>query len=219
MRTNILIISRSFLRMTDVSDKSCRENKNTHFVFNNVFFFESSVVCEIKWKKKKYCRTGQATDDNMTQADCMLDTYGYRLTLRICNTCRFSTATIIAWMRLNCLSCHKTYFSVNRTASLTTVPCAVWISATVPSAVITWSGSEDQNPVLNSPDYLSVLPCGTSYISCLISFHARYCMAFTVATSSLGYDCVIVDCWSAWSPSLSGLLRSESKNADDSSFV
>jgi len=31
------IISRSFLlRMRTVSDKSCRENLNTHFVFNNV---------------------------------------------------------------------------------------------------------------------------------------------------------------------------------------
>jgi hypothetical protein len=30
------ILSRSFLlRMTDVSEKSCRENQNTHFMFNN----------------------------------------------------------------------------------------------------------------------------------------------------------------------------------------
>ena len=33
-----LIISRSvLLRMRNVSDKSCRENQNTHFVFSNVF--------------------------------------------------------------------------------------------------------------------------------------------------------------------------------------
>jgi len=33
------IISRSFLlRMSNISDKSCRENQNTHFAFGNVFF-------------------------------------------------------------------------------------------------------------------------------------------------------------------------------------
>jgi len=32
------IISRSvFLRTKNVSDKSCRENQNTHFMFNNFF--------------------------------------------------------------------------------------------------------------------------------------------------------------------------------------
>jgi len=32
------IMSRSVLvRMRNVSDKSCRENQNTHFVFNNLF--------------------------------------------------------------------------------------------------------------------------------------------------------------------------------------
>ena len=41
MQTNILffIISRSFLlRMRNVSDNSCRENQNTHFLFSNLFF-------------------------------------------------------------------------------------------------------------------------------------------------------------------------------------
>jgi len=34
----ILITSRSvLLRMRNVSDKSCRENQNTHFVFSNSF--------------------------------------------------------------------------------------------------------------------------------------------------------------------------------------
>ena len=34
--------------MGNVSDKSCRENQNTHFVFNNLFsFFEKLVVYEI----------------------------------------------------------------------------------------------------------------------------------------------------------------------------
>jgi hypothetical protein len=32
--------------MGNVFDKACRENKNTHFTFNN-FFFENSTVYEI----------------------------------------------------------------------------------------------------------------------------------------------------------------------------
>jgi hypothetical protein len=43
------IISRSFLlRMKTVSHKSCRETRNTHFVFNNFFF--NCAFCEIMWK-------------------------------------------------------------------------------------------------------------------------------------------------------------------------
>jgi len=65
------IISRSFLlRMRNVSDKSCREDQNTHFAFSNFFFF--------KWFRlwdnvEEYCRAQQATDDSMVHAHCMLD--------------------------------------------------------------------------------------------------------------------------------------------------
>ena len=46
-----LVISRPFLpRMRNVSDKSCRENQNTHFVFSNLFFFENRAVYEIMWE-------------------------------------------------------------------------------------------------------------------------------------------------------------------------
>jgi hypothetical protein len=45
-----LIISRSFLLiMRNYSDKICRENQNTHFVFIN-FFFENRTVYGIMWK-------------------------------------------------------------------------------------------------------------------------------------------------------------------------
>ena len=45
-----LIISRSvLLRMKNVSNKSCRENQNTHLTPNN-FFFENFTVYEIKWE-------------------------------------------------------------------------------------------------------------------------------------------------------------------------
>jgi hypothetical protein len=43
------VISRSVvLGMRNVSDKSCRENQDTHVVFSNVFFFfENRAVYEI----------------------------------------------------------------------------------------------------------------------------------------------------------------------------
>ena len=72
MKTNIyfFIISRSFLlRMRNVSDKSCREIKNTHFMFNNFF----PKIVPFMGYVEKYCRAGQATDDNMDHALCMLD--------------------------------------------------------------------------------------------------------------------------------------------------
>ena len=47
--TQFLIASRSVLfRMRNVSEKSCRENPNTHFMFT--FFPENRAVCEIMWK-------------------------------------------------------------------------------------------------------------------------------------------------------------------------
>ena len=43
------IISRSFIfRMRNVSDKSCRENQNTYFAFNNLSS-ENRAVYEIMW--------------------------------------------------------------------------------------------------------------------------------------------------------------------------
>ena len=44
------LISRSFrLRMSNVSDKSCKESQNTHSVLS-IFFFFNLTVCEIKWE-------------------------------------------------------------------------------------------------------------------------------------------------------------------------
>ena len=43
-------------------------------MFNNFYFIENRAVYEII--RKKYFRPGQATDDNMAHAHCMLDTKG-----------------------------------------------------------------------------------------------------------------------------------------------
>jgi hypothetical protein len=42
----------------------------THFLFNSLFL--NQAVYEIMWQK--YCRNGQAADDNMAHAHCKLDT-------------------------------------------------------------------------------------------------------------------------------------------------
>jgi hypothetical protein len=43
-----MIISRSILRMRNVSDESCRENQHTHIMFTN--FSKDRAVYEITWK-------------------------------------------------------------------------------------------------------------------------------------------------------------------------
>jgi hypothetical protein len=48
--------------MRNVSGKSCRENQNTQFVFNNVL---SKSVLFMRKHGKNYYGTGQATDYNM----------------------------------------------------------------------------------------------------------------------------------------------------------
>jgi hypothetical protein len=53
---------------------------------------------------EKYCRAGQTTDDSMVHAHCMLGTEGYRHTLRICNTCYFSMATVVAHTLMLCFT-------------------------------------------------------------------------------------------------------------------
>jgi len=50
---------------------------------------------------EKYCRAGQAADDSMVHAHCMLDTQGYKHTLKICSTACFSTETMVARRHLN----------------------------------------------------------------------------------------------------------------------
>jgi hypothetical protein len=64
-RTFMITSRRILLRMTNISDKSCRENQNTHFVFSNSPPPKKMSFMRKLWKK--YCRCGQATDDNITR--------------------------------------------------------------------------------------------------------------------------------------------------------
>jgi len=73
----VMITYRSILRMRIVSDESCRENQNTHFMFNNPFFLENRAVYEIMWKNAV---EPDRPHDNMTRANCMVGNWGYRYT-------------------------------------------------------------------------------------------------------------------------------------------
>jgi hypothetical protein len=66
------------LRMRNVSDNTCRENGNTHFMFSNFFFLKWWLL----WRNmEEYSRAGEAKDDNMVLAHFTLGTWGYKHTL------------------------------------------------------------------------------------------------------------------------------------------
>jgi hypothetical protein len=68
-RYKYLITSRSVLRrIRNVSDESCRENQNTHFVCSTFFPPE---ICAVGNNVGKYSRAGQATDGDMAHARCV----------------------------------------------------------------------------------------------------------------------------------------------------
>jgi hypothetical protein len=77
MKTNIHIsLSFSWNEKTKVSDKIETHNLCSVTLF---FFFRKSFRL---WNiEKKYCRAGQALDDDMAPVLTMLDTQGYKHTL------------------------------------------------------------------------------------------------------------------------------------------
>jgi len=77
-----------------MSQTKAVEKINTYILYSNTFFYIKS--CNLWENVENYCRTGQATDDNMERAHCMLDIAGYKYTLGIYNTDCFSNATIVA---------------------------------------------------------------------------------------------------------------------------
>ena len=68
--------------------KLYRKSKRT-FLFKNFFLLKS---WRLWYRAEKFCRPGQATDDRMAYAHCMLANKGYRHTLRICNTLLFHSS-------------------------------------------------------------------------------------------------------------------------------
>jgi hypothetical protein len=61
-------IAQILLKMKNGSDKYCRENQNTHFMFSIFLFRKSCAIYEIMWKK--YGTAGQATDDSIIRRMC-----------------------------------------------------------------------------------------------------------------------------------------------------
>ena len=93
--------------MINVSEKVVEKIK-THSLYLTTLFRKS---CRLWDNLEKYCWAGHATDDSMAHEHFMLNTWDYKYTLRLCNTYCFSTATMVARMRINvalyvrCLSC------------------------------------------------------------------------------------------------------------------
>ena len=107
MNTNIHSLSSLSLSLNYTSNETsfrqcCGENQTIYYIF---FFRKSFRLWDTV---EKYCRK---TYENMAHAHCMLYNWGYKHTLKICNTYCLSTTTMVAWERLNvrlyvhCLSC------------------------------------------------------------------------------------------------------------------
>jgi len=95
------------LRVINLSGKFVQKIK-THILYSTTF---SRKSCHLWDNVQKSGVAGQAADDNMAHALCLLYNWSYRHTLRICITYCFSTATMVMRTRLNvmlyayCLSC------------------------------------------------------------------------------------------------------------------
>jgi hypothetical protein len=96
--TFIIISNSILLRMRNVSDKSCSENQNIHFMSNNFFSKNRAIYDHVD----KHGRARQATYKN--KICCMCTAYWIIKatdTLRICSAYCFSTTTMVMQMGLN----------------------------------------------------------------------------------------------------------------------
>jgi hypothetical protein len=75
-----------------------KEKKNyrklKHVLCSVTVLFEDHAIYEMMWKN--IVRAGQATDNIMVHVHWVLETKGYKHTLRICNTELFFTAALVA---------------------------------------------------------------------------------------------------------------------------
>jgi len=85
------------------------EKIKTQFYFQ--YFFPPKIVSFMRWCGKIwYSQTGHRWQCNTAHALCMLDNYGYRHPLTMCNTYCFSRAMVMrtlhnATLYVHCLSC------------------------------------------------------------------------------------------------------------------
>ena len=84
-------VSRIIIRIKNVSDESCTENQNTHFIFSNLF---PRIVPFMSWCGKIwYSRTAHRWQYNTAHVLLKLGNEGNTHTLRMCNTHYFPTAS------------------------------------------------------------------------------------------------------------------------------
>jgi hypothetical protein len=115
------------LRMRNVSDESSRQNQ-AHTLCSIKFL--SKIVPFVIWRGKiMHSRTGHRRQYNTAHAHCMLDTYGYRHTFRLCIISLFSTATMVARTALNITSylhfLPSFLFSIKRLALIVETECVL----------------------------------------------------------------------------------------------
>jgi len=74
MKTNIHFLSylAHFFLECGMCQTKVVEKIKTHVLYTVTIFFRKS--CRLGDNVDKYCGAGQATDDNMAHANCMLDT-------------------------------------------------------------------------------------------------------------------------------------------------
>jgi hypothetical protein len=111
--------------------KECDNSKihtNSNFILSvcllillDTLFLRPSLHCNTSPHGEiLYTQTDHRWQYNMTHAYFIMDTQGYRHTLRICNTYCFSTATVLARTRLNVtfLRTLPLLFTLNKTCPL-----------------------------------------------------------------------------------------------------
>jgi hypothetical protein len=99
--------------MRNRSDKSCRENQNTHFRFNTSFFFFSKIVLFVRWCGKTLSsRAGHGWHFNTAQkrkSICVKDKARVQTPAHNIDNYFFSTATMVTRMhpvlRYTCNAC------------------------------------------------------------------------------------------------------------------
>ena len=86
------------LRMWNVSDKSCTENQNTHFVFSNVIFKSYHLWDNVG----KYCTARKVTDNKTRRVSyaCWIKKATDTHTQNMCDTYCISKATVVTRTRL-----------------------------------------------------------------------------------------------------------------------
>ena len=106
------------LRMRDVLHKRCRENQNTHFMFNNFFFRKSCRLWDNiekcggargrRWQYGGSLHAGLVILHARKHTPAPLHPHPHthsNTIAEICKTFFFSTATVVSWTRL----CAKLY--------------------------------------------------------------------------------------------------------------